>query len=323
MHASWLVIAAACTFAIAYRFYSAFLAAKVFVLDPGKTTPAVRLADGRDFHPTNRWILFGHHFAAIAGAGPLIGPILAAQFGFLPGALWILIGCVVAGSVHDFVVLFASVRHNGGSLAQIAGTEIGSLAGKTASVALLFILTAALAGFGLTVVNSLTHSPWGTFSISATIPIALLMGLYLYKLRPGKVAETTVIGVTLLFLAVVLGNTVASSPIAGWFSLSRNTLVLCIAVYGFVASVLPVWMLLCPRDYLSTYLKIGTATLLAAGIILIDPELKMPSTTIFTSGGGPVLPGKVFPFMFITIACGAVSGFHSLVASGTTPKMIK
>jgi carbon starvation protein len=323
INALWLVVAAACTYVLAYRFYGAFLASKVFALDDRSPTPGVRFADGRDFHPTNKWVLFGHHFAAIAGAGPLIGPVLAAQFGYLPGALWLLLGAVFAGAVHDFVILVASIRHDGCSLAEIARREVGPVAGVAASLATLFIVVVALAGLGLAVVNALAHSPWGTFTIASTIPIALFMGLYMYKIRPGKVVETTVIGVTLLILAVVFGHDVANSEAAGWFTLQRNTLVFAMAAYGFIASVLPVWMLLCPRDYLSTYMKLGTIFLLAAGILFLAPDLKMPATTQFMDGSGPVIPGSVFPFMFITIACGAVSGFHALVASGTTPKMIK
>jgi carbon starvation protein len=322
INALWLVVAAACTYILAYRFYGAFLAAKVFALDDRNVTPAKRFADGRDFHPTNKWVLFGHHFAAIAGAGPLIGPVLAAQFGYLPGALWILVGAVVAGAVHDFVILVASIRHDGKSLAEIARLEVGPVAGVAASIATLFIIIVALAGLGLAVVNALAHSPWGTFTIACTIPIALFMGLYLYKIRYGRVAETTVIGVTMLVAAVIFGHDVAASEAGGWFTLQRNTLVVAMAVYGFVASVLPVWVLLCPRDYLSTYMKLGTILLLSIGIIVIAPEMKMPATTPFVHGDGPVIPGSVFPFMFITIACGAVSGFHALIASGTTPKMV-
>jgi carbon starvation protein len=322
VNALWLVIAAACTYVLAYRFYGAFLAGRVLSLDDRAPTPAVRLADGKDFHATNRWVLFGHHFAAIAGAGPLIGPVLAAQFGYLPGALWILIGAVVAGAVHDLVILVASIRADGASLAHIARAEVGPLAGIAASLAVLFIILVALAGLGLAVVNALAHSPWGTFTIACTIPIALFMGIYLYRIRPGRVAETTVIGVALLVAAVLLGHEVVGSAIEPWFVLSRNGLVLAMAIYGFVASVLPVWMLLCPRDYLSTYMKIATMLLLAGGIIVLAPDLKMPPVTRFAAGGGPVIPGALFPFLFITIACGAVSGFHALVGSGTTPKMI-
>ena len=322
VNALWLVVAAACTYLLAYRFYGAFISAKIFALDDKNITPAVRFHDGRDFHATNKWVLFGHHFAAIAGAGPLIGPVLAAQFGYLPGALWILLGAAFAGAVHDFVILVASVRRNGCSLAEIAKREVGPLAGFCASVAILFIIIVALAGLGLAVVNALAHSPWGTFTIACTIPIALFMGLYLYKIRPGRVAETTIIGVSLLIAAVGMGHQVVGSSIEHWFVLDRTTLVLVMAAYGFVASVLPVWMLLCPRDYLSTYKKIGTIMLLSAGIIVLAPNLKMPALTSFASGEGPVIPGTLFPFLFITIACGAVSGFHALVASGTTPKMV-
>ena len=322
INALWLVVAAACTYLLAYRFYGAFIAARVFSLSDANATPAVRLTDGRDFHPTNKWVLFGHHFAAIAGAGPLIGPVLAAQFGYLPGTLWILIGAVFAGAVHDFVILMASIRRDGCSLAEIARAEVGPVAGVAASVAILFIIVVALAGLGLAVVNALNHSPWGTFTIACTIPIALFMGLYLYKIRYGKVTETTLIGVTLLVVAVVAGGQVVQSSWGETFTLSRGTLVASMAAYGFVASVLPVWMLLCPRDYLSTYMKIGTILLLAVGILFLAPELKMPAVTRFVHGDGPVIPGSLFPFMFITIACGAVSGFHALVSSGTTPKMV-
>jgi carbon starvation protein len=323
VNALWLVVAGLCTYSLAYRFYGALLAARVFTLDDKNVTPAVRMADGRDYHPTNKWVLFGHHFAAIAGAGPLIGPVLAAQFGYLPGALWILLGAVFAGAVHDFVILAASVRRDGKSLAEIAKTEIGPVSGVAASLAVLFIIVVALAGLGLAVVNALAHSPWGTFTIACTIPIALFMGLYLYRIRVGKVVETTVIGVTLLVTAVLLGHEVVGSPIERWFVLSHNSLVVAIAAYGMIASILPVWMLLCPRDYLSTYMKIGTILLLTAGILVVAPQLRMPAVTVFASGEGPVIPGKLFPFLFITIACGAVSGFHSLVSSGTTPKMVR
>jgi carbon starvation protein len=322
INALWLVIAAACTYLLAYRFYGAFIAAKVFALDDRRRTPAIRLADGHDFDATNKWVLFGHHFAAIAGAGPLIGPVLAAQFGYLPGALWILIGAVFAGAVHDFVILVASIRRNGCSLAEIARGEVGPLAGVCASLAILFVIVVTLAGLGLAVVNALAHSPWGTFTIASTIPIALFMGFYLKLLRPGRVAEATVLGVGLLVGAVIGGHGVAASSVGHLFVLERNTLVVIMAVYGFVASVLPVWMLLCPRDYLSTYMKIGTILTLAVGIIVLAPDLKLPAVTRFVAGDGPVIPGPLFPFMFITIACGAVSGFHSLVGSGTTPKMI-
>ncbi len=322
VNALWVVVAAGCFYAITYRFYSAFIAAKILSLDASNVTPAIRLKDGVDYHPTNRIVLFGHHFAAIAGAGPLIGPMLAAQFGYLPGFLWILIGAALAGAVHDMIILGASVRKDGKSLAQIARDEVGPVGGVAASIAILFIIVVALAGLGLAVVNALTHSPWGTFTIAVTIPIAFFMGIYLYKIRPGKIAETSIIGVALLLLAVFLGHYIPGSVLEPYFNLSRNTLVVCMALYGFIASILPVWMLLCPRDYLSTYMKLGTVALLAIGVIVIAPVLLMPAVTQFTSGGGPVIPGKLFPFMFITIACGAISGFHALISSGTTPKMI-
>ncbi len=322
MHALPLLIAAICVVAIAYRFYSAFLAAKVLVLDDTKVTPAHRLEDGHNYVPTNKWVLFGHHFAAITGAGPLVGPVLAAQFGFLPGYLWILVGVVLGGAVHDFVILTASMRRDGKSLAEIVRGEIGSVSGLIAGFAILFIVVIAIAAMAKVVVSTLAESAWGTFTIGATIPIALFMGLYMHVFRKGKIGEASVIGVVLLFAAVYFGKDLAASPLARHFLLSEHTLTLCIAGYGFVASVLPVWMLLCPRDYLSSYMKIGTITLLVVGIAVVNPELKMPAISQFT-GGGPVVPGKVFPFVFITIACGAISGFHGLVGSGTTPKMIE
>ena len=322
INALWLVVAAGCFYVIAYRFYASFLAAKVLSLDEQRATPAKKLFDGIDYHPTNRWVLFGHHFAAIAGAGPLIGPMLAAQFGYLPGFLWILVGAALGGAVHDMVILFASVRRNGRSLAQIAREEIGPVGGFAAAIAILFIIIVALAGLGLAVVNALAKSPWGTFTIALSIPIALFMGLYLYRIRPGRIFEMSAIGVLLLLIAVFSGHFIPGSFLAPFFNLSKNSLVLSIAVYGFIASVLPVWMLLCPRDYLSTYMKIGTIFLLAIGVMVIAPTIQMPAVTRFAAGGGPIIPGKLFPFMFITIACGAISGFHSLISSGTTPKMI-
>ncbi|MBI4699476.1 MAG: carbon starvation protein A [Nitrospirae bacterium] len=322
INALWLIVAAGCFYAISYRFYASFLAAKVLVIDETRITPAKRLADSIDYHPTNRWVLFGHHFAAIAGAGPLIGPMLAAQFGYLTGFLWILIGSALGGAVHDMVILFASVRREGRSLAQIAKEEIGPVGGIATAFAILFIIIVALAGLGLAVVNALANSPWGTFTIFLTIPIALFMGLYLYRIRPGKVREVSIIGVILLLTAVFTGHYIPNSFLEPYFNLSKNSLVFSIALYGFIASVLPVWMLLCPRDYLSTYMKIGTILLLALGVVLIAPTIQMPAVTRFAGGGGPIIPGKLFPFMFITIACGAISGFHSLISSGTTPKMI-
>ena len=323
MNAVTLVFVALCVFAIAYRYYGLFIARNVLNVKEDRVTPAVALADGHDYHKTNKYVLFGHHFAAIAAAGPLLGPVLAAQFGYLPGALWIIVGAVLAGAVHDMVVLFASVRHKGKSLSAIAEHEIGKRAGTLASFAVLFILILTLAGLSIAVVNALFHSAWGTFTVACTIPIALLMGLYLYKIRPGDVAGASVIGVVLLFLALLAGPYVAANPtLSAWFTLNRTTIALLIPAYGFAASVLPVWMLLCPRDYLSTYLKLGTILMLVLGIFVVHPQLEMAAITPFVAGGGPIIPGKVFPFIFITIACGALSGFHAVIGTGTTPKMI-
>ncbi|MFZ5518541.1 MAG: carbon starvation protein A [Candidatus Zhuqueibacterota bacterium] len=322
VNALWIVTAAACFYAISYRFYAAFIAAKVLTIDSGRKTPAISHPDGIDYDPTNRWVLFGHHFAAIAGAGPLIGPMLAAQFGYVPGFLWILIGAAVAGAVHDMVILTASIRRDGHSLAQIAKDEIGPVGGFAASIAILFILIVALASLGLAVVNALRENSWGTFTIALTIPIAILMGFYLRFIRPGKVGEVSVIGVILLLLAVYFGGKIPQSSIGHWLVLSHHKLVWALMIYGFLASVLPVWLLLCPRDYLSTYMKIGTIALLGLGVVFMAPVLQMPAVTQFASGNGPIIPGKLFPFLFITIACGAISGFHALIASGTTPKMI-
>ena len=317
-----LLIAILCFFAIGYRYYSAFIAAKVLALDDARVTPAHRLNDGQNYFPTHRWVLFGHHFAAITGAGPLIGPVLAAQFGFLPGLLWLVIGVVLGGAVHDFIILTSSMRRNGKSLAEIARTELGPVAGFTTALAILFVVVVALAGLGLAVVNALKESSWGVFTIATTIPIAFYMGLHMYRFRKGKILEATIIGVTLLMAAVIGGRFIPGSSVAGWFTLSAHQLTVAIAAYGFIASVLPVWMLLCPRDYLSSFMKIGTIAALALGIFLVHPDLKMPAFTAFTAGGGPIIPGKLYPFVFITIACGAISGFHALVGSGTTPKMI-
>jgi carbon starvation protein len=311
-----------CTLAIGYRYYSAFLAAKVCTLDDLRETPAHRLNDGHNYHPTNKWVLFGHHFAAISGAGPLIGPVLAAQFGYLPGLLWLVVGVVLAGAVQDFVILVASTRRNGRSLAEIVKMEVGPVGGVAAGIAILFVLIIALAGLGIVVVNALSESAWGTFTIAMTIPIAFGMGLYMYRFRKGKVGEASAIGVVLLFLAVALGANVAHSSFASWFTLTKGQITFAIALYGFIASVLPVWLLLCPRDYLSSYMKIGTIALLVLGVLLVNPVLRIPALTPYIHGGGPIIPGKVFPYVFITVMCGAVSGFHALVASGTTPKMI-
>jgi carbon starvation protein len=322
MNALPILVVALCVLALAYRYYSAFLAARVMALDDARVTPAHRLNDGQNYTPTPRWVLFGHHFAAIAGAGPLIGPVLAAQFGYLPGFLWLLLGVVFGGAVHDFVILAASVRRNGRSLAEIARTEINPVAGLTAMLAILFIIVIALAGLGLAVVNALQDSPWGTFTIATTIPLALFMGLYMYRLRKGAYVSGTIIGVVGLVLAVVLGRFVPGSPLEPFFTFGKGSLTVLLASYGFVASILPVWMLLCPRDYLSSFMKLGVVAALALGILLVAPPIRMQALTKFIAGGGPIIPGKIFPFCFITIACGAISGFHSLVSSGTTPKMI-
>ncbi len=322
VNALWLVVAAACFYVLAYRFYGRFLARRVLVLDDRRPTPAHRLGDGANFTPTNRWVLFGHHFAAIAGAGPLLGPVLAAQFGFLPGFLWLVIGAVLAGAVQDFVILVASMRRNGRSLPQIARDEIGTITGTATGLAVLFIVVVALAGLGVAVVNALSHNPWGTFTLASTIPIAFLMGWYLKQWRPGRVGEMSLIGVVLLLAVIVAGRVVAQSSLAPWLDFDHDTLVWSLAAYGFLASILPVWMLLVPRDYLSSFMKVSVIILLAFGVMLIAPSIEMPRVTGFIAGGGPIIPGPIFPFVFITIACGAISGFHSLVASGTTPKMI-
>jgi carbon starvation protein len=320
-----ILIAVLCIYAIAYRYYSAFLAAKVLALDDSRVTPAHKFADGHNYIPTNKYILWGHHFAAISGPGPLIGPVLAAQFGFLPGLLWLVIGVVIGGAVHDFVTLVVSMRHGGKSLAEIARREIDRVTGTVATFAIIVILMIALAGVGLAVVNALAESPWGLFTIATTIPIALLMGMYMFRWRGGShraITEGTIIGVILLFLAVVYGKVVQDSSFGHYFKFGKTGITLMLAVYGFAASVLPVWMLLTPRDYLSSYMKLGSIAFLALGIFAVAPTLRMPPITAFTEGGGPIIPGKVFPFVFITIACGAISGFHALISSGTTPKMV-
>ena len=323
MDALTLVFAALCLFAIAYRFYGLFLTKTVLGVNETRLTPAVKQADGVDYVETNKFVLFGHHFAAIAAAGPLLGPVLAAQFGYAPGALWILVGCVLAGAVHDTGGLFAFVRHKGQSLAYIATQEVDKFTGGVASVAVLFILILTLAGLSIAVVNAMFHSPWGTFTVFATIPIALLMGVYLHVWRHGDVKGASLMGLVLLVLAILAGPYVVESPtLSAWFTMSKNSISVSIPIYGFVASVLPVWLLLCPRDYLSTYLKIGTIAMLAIGILWVRPDLQMEAFTKFVSGGGPIIPGAVFPFLFITIACGAISGFHAIIGSGTTPKML-
>jgi carbon starvation protein len=324
VNAAWLVIAAVCIYFIAYRFYALFITSRAFRVDPSRQTPAWRRNDGLDYVPTHRVVLFGHHFAAIAGAGPLVGPVLAAQMGYLPGTLWILAGVVFAGAVQDMTVLFLSTRRDGRSLGDMIRAEMGPLAGGIAGIGILLICIIVLSVLALVVVKALVGSPWGTFTVVCTIPIALLMGVYSRFLRPGRIAEMSAIGVVLLLTALVLGQTVSETPaLAAWFDLSGGTLALMIIGYGFVASVLPVWLLLAPRDYLSTFLKIGTILLLALGIILVRPDLQMAPITRFIDGSGPVWAGGLFPFLFITIACGAVSGWHALISSGTTPKMIE
>jgi carbon starvation protein len=322
--AAWLVVAAVCTYLVAYRFYSRFIAGTVFGVDVRRATPAERLNNGRDYHPTSRWILFGHHFSAISGAGPLVGPTLAAQFGFLPGTIWLIAGVVLGGAVQDLLILCASMRRDGKSLGQIAKEEVNPVAGMAAMVAIFAIMIILLAVLGLVVVNALRDSPWGLFTISCTIPIALLMGWWMNNLRPGKVAEATLIGIALLAAALVGGQWVSQS--AAWapaFTWSGTKLAWAVMIYGFVAAVLPVWLLLAPRDYLSAFMKVGTILVLGLAIIIVMPPLKLPALTQFIDGTGPVFAGKLFPFAFITIACGAVSGFHALVSSGTTPKMLR
>ena len=322
--ATWLVMAAICVYLIAYRYYSLFIANKVLGLDATRNTPAWRHNDGLDFVPTHKYVLFGHHFAAIAGAGPLVGPVLAAQMGYLPGLLWILAGVVLAGAVQDFIVLFISTRRDGRSLGEMVKQEMGNVPGVIALFGAFMIMIIILAVLALIVVKALAHSPWGTFTVMATVPVALFMGFYVRYLRPGHIGEVSVIGFVLLMAAIVGGQAVFESPVWGpYFDFSPEALTWILIGYGFVASVLPVWMLLAPRDYLSTFLKIGTILALAVGIVVVNPTLAMPSITQFAQGNGPVWAGDLFPFLFITIACGAVSGFHALISSGTTPKMLE
>src|SRR6266436_1908233 len=324
INAMWLVVAAVCSYALGYRFYSKFIAAKVLALDSLRATPSERFENGRDFMPTNKWVVFGHHFAAIAGPGPLVGPVLAAQFGYLPGTLWILVGAVFGGCVQDFVILLFSVRRDGKSLTEMAKEEIGRVGGFVAYASVMSILVILLAVCALIVVNALKQSPWGAFTIAMTIPIALLMGVYLRRLRPGRVLETSAIGFVLLLAAIWGGQWASQTPaVAQYFTLTAPALAIAIIVYGFAASALPVWLLLAPRDYLSTFVKLGTIGLLAVGIVVRQPTLHRPPLTRFIDGTGPVFAGKLFPFAFITIACGAISGFHSLISSGTTPKLIR
>ena len=319
----WLVVAAVCTYLVGYRFYAGFIAAKVMALDDMRATPAERLRNGHDFEPTNKWILFGHHFAAIAGPGPLVGPTLAAQFGYLPGTLWIIIGCVLGGAVQDFIILFCSMRRDGKSLGAMAREEIGKVGGFTALLTVLLIMIILLAVVALVVVNALKDSPWGTFTIAASMPIAVFMGLYLRYWRPGKVLEVSAIGFVLVLCSIFGGQWVSqSAELAPLFTLSGIALAIAVILYGFLASALPVWLLLAPRDYLSTFVKLGVVLMLAVGILAVRPQLELPAFTRFVDGTGPIFAGKIFPFCFITIACGSISGFHALISSGTTPKMI-
>src|SRR5580693_2430847 len=319
-----ILLGTLCVFALAYRYYSAFIAAKVLALDDNRVTPSHVYEDGHNYVPSPKWVLFGHHFAAIAGAGPLVGPTLAAQFGFAPGFLWILIGAVLAGCVQDFTVLVASIRHRGRSLPDIARTEISPFAGLVSMIAVLFILLVALAGLGIVVVNALSNSPWGVFTIGMTIPIAVIMGLWMFKSHAGKITVTgpSIFGVVLLLSSVVAGHWVAQSGAAGALTFTPHQITILMGIYGLVASILPIWLVLEPRDYLSTYVKLGTIAVLIVGVFVVHPNIQFPNFTQFVHGGGPIIKGNLYPFLFVTIACGAISGFHSLVASGTTPKML-
>jgi len=324
VNALWLVVASVACYSIAWRFYSLFIARDIFELDDRRRTPAERYNDGLDYVPTHKWVLFGHHFAAIAGAGPLVGPILAAQMGFLPGTLWILVGVMLAGAVQDFLILFISTRRDGRSLGEMAKQELGAFAGVVTMLGALGVMIIILSALALVVVKALANSPWGLFTIAATLPIALLMGIYMRFIRPGKIAEVSLIGFVLMMAAIIYGGDIAQHPTLGpFFTLDGTTLTWVLVIYGFIASVLPVWLLLAPRDYLSTFLKIGVIVGLAVGIVFAMPEMKMPALTRFTDGSGPVFSGSLFPFLFITIACGAISGFHALVSSGTTPKLVE
>jgi carbon starvation protein len=323
MNSLVLLVIALCVFALAYRYYAAFIAARALLLDDRNVTPAIRCNNGQDYVPTNKWVVFGHHFAAIAGAGPLIGPTLAAQYGWGPGFFWILLGSVFAGCVHDMVILFGSVRHGGQSIAVIARRDVGRVTGFLTAIAILFVIVASLAGLGIAVVNAMKNNAWGTFSISMTIPIAMAVGFYMFKLRPGSILSGSIVGVVLVCAAVFCGPWVAASSLGAHFTFDAKTLSIALPVYGFCAAILPVWLLLAPRDYLSTFMKIGVIGALAVGVFLVHPNLQMPLTSKFVNGGGPIIAGPWWPYVFITIACGAISGFHALIASGTTPKLIE
>ncbi|HWR42127.1 carbon starvation protein A [Sporomusa sp.] len=323
MNSVTLIVVAVCFCLLAYRYYSAFISAKVLTLSDANVTPALKYQDGREFVPTNRWVVFGHHFAAIAGPGPLVGPILAAQFGWGPAYMWILLASVFAGGVQDLIILFASLRHKGESMVTIAKKEVGPVTGLATSFAVIFVVIVALAGLGIVVVNALYQNPWGTYTLFMTIPIAIIIGLYMFKLSPGSIRSGSIAGFLMVLFAVFSGNWLASSSWAGIFTLTKEQLSVALPLYGFIAAVLPVWLLLAPRDYLSSYMKIGTVTALALGILIVHPDISMPFTTTFVNGGGPIIPGPVWPYVCITIACGAISGAHSLISSGTTPKMME
>jgi len=323
MSSLYLLIGALCAFALAYRYYAAFIAAKVMMLDDRNIAPSISCNDGQNFVPTNKWVVFGHHFAAIAGAGPLIGPVLAAQYGWGPGFIWIVLGSVFAGCVHDMIILFASYRHKGQSLSVIAEKDVSKLTGGVTAVVILFIIIVALAGLGVAVVNALFNNPWGVFSIAMTIPIAMCVGLYMFRIKPGAILSGSIAGFILVCAAVLLGPYVAESSYAVWFTFSKKQVSVLLPLYGFCAAAIPVWLLLAPRDYLSTFMKIGVIGALAIGMFFVNPAIKMPFTTQFMDGGGPIIPGPWWPYVFITIACGAISGFHALIGSGTTPKMIE
>ena len=323
MNSLVLLIVALCVFVLAYRYYAAFIAARALMLDDSRVTPSVRFSNGQDYVPTNKWVVFGHHFAAIAGAGPLIGPTLAAQYGWGPGFFWILLGSVFAGSVHDMVILFGSVRHGGQSIAVIARRDVGRVTGLLTGIAILFVIIASLAGLGVAVVNAMQNNAWGTFAIASTIPIAMGVGYYMFRLRPGAILSGSIVGFALVCTAVFCGPWIAQSGVAGWFTFQAKTLKWLLPVYGFCAAVLPVWLLLAPRDYLSTFMKIGVIAALAIGVVAVHPDIRMPFASAFIHGGGPIISGPWWPYVFITIACGAISGFHSLIASGTTSKLIE
>jgi carbon starvation protein len=323
MSVLYLMIGGLCVFALAYRYYAAFVATKVLMLDDRNIAPSVSCNDGQNYVPTNKWVVFGHHFAAIAGGGPLIGPVLAAQYGWGPGFFWILLGSVFGGCIHDMIILFASYRHKGQSLSVIAEKDVSKLTGGVTAVVILFIIIVALAGLAVAVVNSLFQNPWGFFSIAMTIPIAMLIGVYMFKIKPGAILSGSIAGVILVCTAVFFGPFVAGSSLAGWFTFDKNQMSILLPVYGFCAAAIPVWLLLAPRDYLSTFMKIGVIAALAVGLFFVNPTIKMPFSTVYIAGGGPIIPGPVWPYVFITIACGAISGFHALIGSGTTPKMIE